>query len=91
MGTRILVTGALGQIGTELVEALGEKYGQENVIATDVRESNHCQILDVMDSEGILALVENEGITEIYHLAALLSATGEKNPELCWKINMDGI
>ena len=91
MGTRILVTGALGQIGTELVEALAEKYGQGNVIATDVRESDNCRSLDVMDAEGILSLVEDEGITEIYHLAALLSATGEKNPELCWKINVDGL
>jgi len=91
MGPRILVTGALGQIGTELVEALREKHGQENIIATDVRESDGCQRLDVMDAEGILSLVESEEITEIYHLAALLSATGEKNPELCWKINVDGL
>ncbi len=91
MGSRILVTGALGQIGTELVEALREKHGQENIIATDVRESDGCQRLDVMDAEGILSLVESEEITEIYHLAALLSATGEKNPELCWKINVDGL
>jgi len=91
MGPRILVTGALGQIGTELVEALKEKHGQENVIATDVRESKDCRSLDVMDAEGILSLVESEEITEIYHLAALLSATGEKNPELCWKINVDGL
>ena len=91
MGPRILVTGALGQIGTELVEALEEKFGADNVIATDVRESAKCRILDVMDSDGINSLVESEGITEIYHLAALLSATGERNPELCWKINVDGL
>ena len=91
MGPRILVTGALGQIGTELVEALEEKYGADNVIATDVRESAKCRILDVMDSDGINSLVESEGVTEIYHLAALLSATGERNPELCWKINVDGL
>jgi len=88
---RVLVTGALGQIGTELVEALSQKYGSENVIATDIRESDNCQILDVMDKERIEKLVIGEDISEIYHLAALLSATGEKNPELCWKINVDGL
>ena len=91
MGPRILVTGALGQIGTELVEALEEKHGQGSVIATDVREGGGCRILDVMDAEGILSLVSSEGITDIYHLAALLSATGERNPELCWKINVGGL
>jgi len=88
---RVLVTGALGQIGTELVEALREKHGHKAVIATDIRESKGCQILDVMDKEGIEKLVHGENITEIYHLAALLSATGEKNPELCWKINVIGL
>ena len=91
MGPRILVTGALGQIGTELVEALEQKHGRDCVIATDVREAPNCRILDVMDAEGIHALVSEENISEIYHLAALLSATGERNPELCWKINVDGL
>ncbi len=91
MGPRILVTGALGQIGTELVEALGEKHGQGSVIATDVRSAPGCRILDVMDSAGIQSLVKDEGITEIYHLAALLSATGERDPDLCWKINVEGL
>ena len=75
MGPRILVTGALGQIGTELVEMLCTKFGEENIVATDVRESSSCRFLDVMDLEAIDALVESEEITEIYHLAALLSAT----------------
>ena len=83
MGSRIRVTGALGQIGNELVEALEEKYGHGSVIATDAREGNNCRILDVMDADRIDSLVIEESITEIYHLAALLSATGEKNPELC--------
>ena len=91
MGPRILVTGALGQIGTELVEKLRERFGSQNVIATDVRESTNARTLDVMDIVGIDSLVESEGITEIYHLAALLSATGERNPELCWKINVEGL
>ena len=88
---RVLITGALGQIGTELVVALREKHGQDAVIATDIRESNDCSLLDVMNKERIKELVSSEGITEIYHLAALLSATGEKNPELCWKINVEGL
>ena len=91
MGPRILVTGALGQIGTELVEALEGKHGQGSVIATDVREAPGCRILDVMDADGILTLVGEENVTEIYHLAALLSATGERNPDLCWKINVEGL
>ena len=91
MGPRILVTGALGQIGTELVVALEDKHGQGSVIATDVREAPGCRILDVMDADGILALVDEENVTEIYHLAALLSATGERNPDLCWKINVEGL
>ena len=78
---RVLVTGALGQIGTELVEALQQKHGHEAVIATDIRKAEGCQILDVMDKKEIHKLVIEQGITEIYHLAALLSATGEKNPE----------
>ena len=88
---RVLVTGALGQIGTELVEALQQKHGHDNVIATDIRDDKGCQILDVMDKEGIEKLVLEQDITEIYHLAALLSATGEKNPELCWDINVVGL
>ena len=91
MGPRILVTGALGQIGTELVEALRFKHGLDKIIATDLRESANCRILDVMDLEAMDSLVQTEGIGEIYHLAALLSATGEKNPELCWKINVEGL
>ena len=88
---RVLVTGARGQIGTELVEALRKKHGHEAVIATDIRKAEGCQILNVMEIEEIKKLVVEEQITEIYHLAALLSATGEKNPELCWDINVTGL
>ncbi len=98
MASRILVTGALGQIGTELVEALRDKYGTDAVIATDIREiDNHpvvengpyC-ILDVLDAGALDQLILEQDIDTIYHLAALLSATGEKNPELCEKINVGG-
>ena len=91
MGPRILVTGALGQIGTELVDALRIKHGDNAIIATDLREATNCRILDVMDIEALDSLVQTESIGEIYHLAALLSATGEKNPELCWKVNVEGL
>ena len=91
MGKRILVTGALGQIGTELVTALRNVHGYDAVIPTDVRENDDCRVLNVLDLEGIDYLVREENVSEIYHLAALLSATGEKNPELCWDINVVGL
>ncbi|MAP58159.1 MAG: NAD-dependent epimerase [Euryarchaeota archaeon] len=61
------------------------------MIATDIRKAEGCQILDVMNKREVHKLVNEQEITEIYHLAALLSATGEKNPELCWDINVIGL
>jgi len=97
-GDRVLVTGALGQIGTELVEALRAKHGDAAVIASDIRtvEGHPCvsegpfAILDVTDTASVSRLCRDEGVTTIYHLAALLSATGEKNPELCRSVNVGG-
>ena len=95
---RILITGALGQIGMELLEALQAKFGTNNVIASDIREPETIdssgfkyEKLDVLDSEQMENIIHSNDINEVYHLAALLSATGEKNPQLCWKINMDGL
>tara|TARA_B100000767_G_scaffold269808_1_gene292253 strand:- start:266 stop:1210 length:945 start_codon:yes stop_codon:yes gene_type:complete len=95
---RILVTGALGQIGMELLDALSEKFGAQNIVATDIREPDNLEIaginflkLDVLDFENFEKVITEYNITEVYHLAAILSASGEKNPELCWKINMDGL
>lgn len=94
---RILVIGAGGQIGTELTIALREKFGGESVLATDIREvpaleqSGPFEILDVMDKERLFKLAEDFNTTQIYNLAALLSATGEKKPELAWKLNMEGL
>ena len=95
---RILITGALGQIGMELLEALQAKFGSDNVIASDIREPETIdssgfkyEKLDVLDSEQMENIIHSNDINEVYHLAALLSATGEKNPQLCWKINMDGL
>ncbi|HBB49618.1 NAD-dependent epimerase [Candidatus Nomurabacteria bacterium RIFOXYC2_FULL_43_16] len=95
---RILIIGACGQIGVELTLALRAKYGNENVFAADIREENPLlagtgpfAILDVMDAEATRALVRKEKITTIYLLAALLSATGEKDPKLCWNLNIGSL
>lgn len=92
--TKILVIGALGQVGSELVETLREKHGINNVVASDIRKPDHVvgpfEILDVMDAEAIKQIVLNHNIKHVYNLAALLSATAEKNPEFAWKLNMEG-
>jgi nucleoside-diphosphate-sugar epimerase len=91
MVNRILVTGALGQIGTELVAALRSRHGGDAVIATDLRSSEGITLLDVMNLEEMDRIVSQGGVRVIYHLAALLSATGERKPELCWRINVGGL
>ncbi len=95
----VLVTGALGQIGTELVSALRERYGSDSVIASDIREiAGHPVInngpfltVDVLDKDSLKAIIEDNNVNIIYHLAALLSATGEKNPVLCERVNVGGL
>ena len=95
---RVMVTGALGQIGSELVDALRAKHGTDAVLATDLADNTgHIshgkgpfKRLSVTDSEAMTEMVEAEGITTIYHLAALLSVTGEANPDLCMEINVGG-
>jgi nucleoside-diphosphate-sugar epimerase len=95
---KILVIGAGGQIGTELVIELANRFGKESVIASDVHDiapkplQGHLyEKLDVLNKEALRTLVVKEQITEIYLLAALLSATAEKNPEFAWKLNMEGL
>lgn len=92
---RILITGAGGQIGTVLTEALRNAYGADNVLATDLKpisgSAGPVALLDVLDAQALAALVEEWNITQIYHLAAILSATGEKNPMWAWNINMGGL
>ncbi|VVD95763.1 NAD-dependent epimerase [Pandoraea morbifera] len=93
---RILIIGANGQIGSELVEALAAQYGKGNVIASDIapgpsRHAVHYETLDVLDAVRLAALVERFGITQIFHLAALLSATGETRPLQAWTLNMNGL
>mgnify|MGYP000963494768 CR=1 FL=1 len=100
MMEKILVTGSLGQIGSELVDKLRGMYGNDNVIASDLMkkdeqieliEAGPFELLDVMDGEAILNVVKKHGIKRIVNLAALLSAVGEKNPHKCWQINMGGV
>lgn len=95
---KILVIGAGGQLGTELTKALVDKYGAEAVIASDFQEKlrskfNYCSFytLDVMDKSAVAQLIEKEKITQIYHLAAILSANGEKNPLQAWDLNMGSL
>src|SRR5690554_1926876 len=95
---KVLVIGAGGQIGTELVLSLEKKYGKDAVLASDIKEnpplalnqSNYIS-LNVLDNEKLTSVVKKEAITDIYLLAALLSATAEKNPKFAWELNMDGL
>lgn len=95
---KILVIGASGQIGVELTIALRKIYGNANVIASDLREENDLLKgsgpyvpLDIMNKEMLHVQVIRQNITQIYLLAAILSATGEKNPNLAWNLNMQGL
>lgn len=95
---KILVIGASGQIGVELTLALRKLYGNNNVIASDLREENDLLkgtgpyvSLDVMNKEMLHVQVIRQNITQIYLLAAILSATGEKNPNLAWHLNMQSL
>ncbi|MBY6270674.1 MAG: L-threonine 3-dehydrogenase [Caldibacillus debilis] len=95
---KILVTGALGQIGTELVVELRKIYGEGNVVATDIRKTEHpaveggpFEIVDVLDGKRLAEVADRYRVDTIIHLAALLSATAENNPLLAWNINMNGL
>ncbi len=92
---KILVIGANGQIGSVLTGALRKEHGESNVVATDIRATNEqeglFELLNVMDAKAIAMAVERHGVTQIYHLAAILSAKGEQNPLQTWDINMGGL
>ena len=95
---KILVIGASGQIGVELTLALRKMYGNAQVVASDLREENELLkgtgpyvSLDVMNKEMLHVQVIRQNITQIYLLAAILSATGEKNPNLAWSLNMQSL
>jgi len=96
---RILVTGAVGQIGSELTTALRERYGEDNVVATDIRmptdvelrDSGPFEFLDVLDPHHITRVMQIHDCGTIYHLAAVLSAIGESRPNVAWQINVNGL
>ena len=98
MSDRILVTGSYGQIGTELTLKLRGIYGDTNVIATDItpapeilESGGPCRYLDVTDLRQLTALVVENKVSHIFHLAAILSGNGELNPQKCWDVNMNGL
>ncbi len=94
----VLIIGSCGQVGTELTENLRSIYGASNVIATDVRrpdspfwDEGPFELMDVLDQNRLVELLQKYKPTQIYHLAALLSASAEKNPKIGWRLNMDGL
>jgi len=98
MSTKILIIGACGQIGTELTQKLRAIYGVENVIASDIRKLNidvvnsgPFEVVNALDFNQIQHLVEIYKIDEVYLMAALLSATAEKNPAFAWDLNMNSL
>ena len=98
MSTKILIIGACGQIGTELTQKLRSVYGVENVIASDIRKLNvpvvndgPFEVINALDFNQIEHLVEQYQITDVYLMAALLSATAEKNPAFAWDLNMNSL
>jgi nucleoside-diphosphate-sugar epimerase len=91
---QILITGANGQLGTVLAQRLISIYGSDNVIVTDINTPNvdyvHFELLDVMNKKAVDEIIQKYKITQVFHLAAILSATGEKIPMKCWQVNVDG-
>ncbi|WP_344762693.1 NAD-dependent epimerase/dehydratase family protein [Actimicrobium antarcticum] len=93
---RILVIGANGQIGSELVAALAQQHGSDNVIAADLGPRNlfgadRYEAIDVLDRKLVATLIDHYNVTQVYQLAALLSVTGEQAPLKAWTLNMDGL
>ena len=93
---KILIIGSSGQIGTELVHNLRAIHGIENVIASDIKLTDQAKegpfdVLDVMDAEGLYTVIKRHNVTQVYLLAALLSATAEKMPKFGWDLNMIGL
>ena len=95
---RILVVGATGQIGSELTPSLRNKYGHDRVIATwhqrkpdKILKSGQVEKLDATNAKNFAKIIDKYDIDTVYHLAALISAVGEKNPSLAWRVNMNGL
>ncbi|GAB4246817.1 MAG: NAD-dependent epimerase/dehydratase family protein [Ekhidna sp.] len=96
--SKILVIGACGQLGTELTLKLRELKGHDNVIASDIRQEavkliadGAYEQLDIMDKDRFHEILKSHDIQEVYHLAAVLSAKGEQNPDFAWKLNMESL
>jgi nucleoside-diphosphate-sugar epimerase len=96
---KILITGALGQIGSELTPFLRKRYKNENVVASDIKpraegiihQDGPFEPIDCLDAPEIYSAVKKYKIDTVFHLAAILSASGEKNPQLAWKVNINGL
>lgn len=94
--TRVLITGANGQIGSVLTQELRQRLGDDQVVATDIRDPEQSapgpfERLDALDDERLDQLIRQYQITTVYHLAAILSAKGEQNPRQAWQINMESL
>ncbi|PLX31645.1 MAG: UDP-glucose 4-epimerase, partial [Clostridiales bacterium] len=96
--SKILITGSLGQIGSELAAGLRKIHGTDNVVVSDivkkdlpVANEGPFEVLDVSDGARLKSLIEKHKVDWVVHLAAILSATGEKNPTLAWNVNMGGL
>jgi len=96
---KILVTGSVGQIGSELTMALRDKYGNDNVVACGRKtkpsekllNSGPFEFIDITDKEGVEKVIKKYEIDTIYNMAAILSAAGEQNPLICWNVNINGL
>lgn len=95
MAEKILITGSNGQIGTVLTQELRKKFGTENVIASDITQPKHSNdpfvSLDILNETRLHEIIDDYKITQIYHLAAILSASGEWNPIKTWNVNLNGL
>lgn len=93
----ILVIGAGGQLGSELTQGLWKLYGDDHVIATDIKEpkgivaKGKFELLDALNRENLFSFIKKNNITQVYQLAAILSAKGEQNPQFAWRLNMEGL
>ena len=94
---KILVIGAGGQLGSELTQGLWARFGMDSVVATDIKSPNNeisqgnFEILDALDKDAVSYMIKKQHITQVYHLAAILSAKGEQNPKLAWRLNMESL
>jgi nucleoside-diphosphate-sugar epimerase len=95
--TNVLILGGLGQVGTELAAGLKEIYGNDHIVISDIKPREEAnvdgpyEVIDVMNKDALLNVVKKYKITQVYHLAALLSATAEKNPMFGWQLNMESL